>query len=81
MQKIRGLKNLGTSGLVLPNPYRNIYKGYNPHKNYNMKNKEITTVAVYREDLNKIATQCKKRENFRDKLHEIINKKLKEETK
>jgi hypothetical protein len=36
--------------------------------------KKITTVAIYREDLKDLADMCKKNENFRDKLHEIILK-------
>jgi len=33
---------------------------------------ETTTVQIYREDLKKLETKCKKGENFRDKLHEIL---------
>ena len=33
---------------------------------------ETTTVQIYREDLKKLESMCKKNENFRDKLHEIL---------
>lgn len=40
--------------------------------------KKVTTVAIYREDLKALADMCRKGENFRDKLHQIISK-LKED--
>jgi len=33
---------------------------------------ETTTVQIYREDLKRLENLCKKNENFRDKLHEIL---------
>ena len=38
------------------------------------KEKEFTTIQVYREDLKSIVDDCKKDENLRDKLHEIVTK-------
>jgi len=38
----------------------------------NMENKEFTTVQIYREDLEIITSLCKKNENLRDKIHELI---------
>lgn len=35
--------------------------------------KETTTVQIYREDLIKLESLMKKSENFRDKIHEVIN--------
>jgi len=35
-------------------------------------NPNITTIQIYREDLQNIVHRCKKDENLRDKLHEII---------
>ena len=35
---------------------------------------EITTVQIYRKDLKILESLCKKNENFRDKLHEILLK-------
>ncbi len=46
-----------------------------------MENKEYTTIQIYREDLKVITNLCRKDENLRDKLHEIINKLNKEEIK
>jgi len=43
--------------------------------------KELTTVAIYREDLKSLAEMCNKSELFRDKLHEIIQKFKKESNK
>jgi len=37
-----------------------------------MENKEFTTVQIYREDLEIITSLCKKNENLRDKIHELI---------
>ena len=37
-----------------------------------MENKEFTTIQIYREDLKEIVDECKKDENLRDKLHNII---------
>jgi hypothetical protein len=37
-----------------------------------MKNKEYTTIQIYREDLQTVIDMCKKNENLRDKLHEVI---------
>jgi len=37
-----------------------------------MENKEFTTIQIYREDLKDIVDECKKDENLRDKLHNII---------
>ena len=37
-----------------------------------MENKEYTTIQIYREDLQDIVNECKKDENLRDKLHDII---------
>ena len=34
--------------------------------------KKVTTVAIYRIDLKDLAEMCRKNENFRDKLHEVI---------
>ena len=42
------------------------------------KEKEVTTIQIYREDLKTIVDDCKKDENLRDKLHEIIVKWKKE---
>ena len=39
-----------------------------------MKPKEHTTIQIYREDLIGLTAQCKRGENLRDKLHEIIKK-------
>ena len=39
-----------------------------------MEEKEFTTIQIYREDLKNITDECKKDENLRDKLHEIITK-------
>ncbi|KKM04654.1 hypothetical protein LCGC14_1762110 [marine sediment metagenome] len=39
---------------------------------------EYTTIQIYREDLEYITNLCKKNENLRDKLHQIINKLKKE---
>lgn len=39
-----------------------------------MENKEFTTIQIYREDLKIITDKCKKNENLRDKLHEIMLK-------
>lgn len=36
-----------------------------------------TTIQIYREDLYTLSNMCKKNENFRDKLHEIIQEKKK----
>ena len=41
------------------------------------KEKEWTTIQIYREDLYSLSNMCKKNENFRDKLHEIIEKEVK----
>ena len=35
---------------------------------------EITTIQIYREDLSMLNKYCKKTENLRDLLHEVINK-------
>ncbi len=35
--------------------------------------KEFTTIQIYREDLSEIINNCRKDENLRDKLHEIIS--------
>lgn len=37
-----------------------------------VKEKQTTSVQIYCEDLEKLSRACGKRENFRDKLHEII---------
>lgn len=37
-----------------------------------MVEKEFTTIQIYREDLQKVVSLCKKNENLRDKLHKII---------
>lgn len=39
-----------------------------------METKEFTTIQIYREDLKIITNECKKNENLRDKLHEIIKR-------
>jgi len=39
-----------------------------------MKKQEISTVQIYRDDLKILTNLCKKNENFRDKLHEILGK-------
>lgn len=39
-----------------------------------MEKQEFTTIQIYREDLHVITSLCKKNENLRDKLHEIIKK-------
>lgn len=33
---------------------------------------ETTTIQIYREDLLAIESQCKRNENHRDKLHQIV---------
>ena len=38
-----------------------------------MENEEYTTIQIYRKDLAAITSMCRKNENLRDKLHEIIN--------
>ena len=40
----------------------------------------ITSIQIYREDLEVVTKLCRKNENLRDKLHQIISK-LKEEIK
>jgi len=42
-----------------------------------MKQKKITTVQIYVDDLKILSDLCKKSENFRDKLHEILIKQKK----
>jgi hypothetical protein len=44
-----------------------------------MENKEFTTIQIYREDLNFLNSLCKKTENLRDKLHEVLKKVRSEE--
>ena len=39
-----------------------------------MENEEFTTIQIYRRDLKDVVSKCKKDENLRDKLHEIIKK-------
>ena len=43
-----------------------------------MENKEYTTIQIYREDLEVVTNLCRKNENLRDKLHQIISKLKKE---
>jgi len=38
-----------------------------------MENKEFTTIQIYREDLEVVTNLCRKNENLRDKLHQIIS--------
>ena len=44
-----------------------------------MINKEYTTIQIYREDLEVVTNLCRKNENLRDKLHQIISKLKKED--
>ena len=37
-----------------------------------MTEKEFTTIQIYREDLQKVVSLCKKNENLRDKLHQMV---------
>jgi len=46
-----------------------------------MINKEYTTIQIYREDLEVVTNLCRKNENLRDKLHQIISKLKEEEIK
>jgi hypothetical protein len=37
-----------------------------------MQDQEYTTIQIYRQDLQIVTNICKKDENLRDKLHDII---------
>jgi len=39
-----------------------------------MEEKEFTTIQIYREDLYFLNSLCKKTDNLRDKLHEVLQK-------
>ncbi len=38
-----------------------------------MEQEEYTTIQIYRKDLKLLTDDCKKNENLRDKIHEVIN--------
>lgn len=54
-----------------------IYKGYNAYNSTMVRTNKLTTIAIYRSDMEALTKMLGKSELYRDKFHELVMKEKK----